>query len=503
MIERAVDFAAKLIWGLPTLFLFIGSGVFFSFSLGWLQIGSLPAAFRAIIKDLKTHAPDKGGGLSSVGALAASLGAVMGPGNLIGVSSAVIMGGAGAVFWMWVSAFLGMGVKYAESSVAVLYRKYRGGKNYGGPMYAMAERGYRKTAALFAGSVIFMSVAMANALPAGALGSALEASYGLPPVVTGAVLTVIALYAAFGGAERITKLSGVLVPSMCLFYSVAACAIIALEPGRALSAVESIFESAFSLKAGLGGLVGGAVRYGVARGIYSNEAGMGTEPILAAATSEKDPHRQGLISMTGPFLDTVVFCTFTAIVVLMYGGSAAGDASTMTAEAFTAFLPGAGAYIANATMAMLVMATMVTWSYYGEQAVAFFTESRGLRTVYRILYAAVPICSAGTKLDILFGLTDISTALIAVPNVILCIMLLSEIKKAREASLLSLTSVDKSGGKRYSYSKYKQAGFKNLVLRNGERTDDQSRRKHKKTVPEQGSTRRNRKKVQNAVSYLR
>ena len=442
MITAVLEKINSVVWGLPTLFLFVGSGIFFSVRLRWVQFAKLPAAFGAIKADLKRgNSSDGQKGLSTTAALAAALGAVMGPGNIIGVSSAILIGGAGAVFWMWVSALLGMAARYAESVLSVLHRRTgKDGQPYGGPMYVMRDRGYVKTAAVFAAAGVLISFTMANALPSGALGSALQESYGIPPLLTGGVLCAFALVTVFGGGKRIAKVSGFLVPVMCIFFIGASIFIMACYPQQLWGAVTQIFKGAFSLKAGLGGLIGGAVRYGMARGIYSNEAGMGTEPILAAATAEPNAHRQGLISMTGPFLDTVVFCSFTAIVVLMAGYGPADSAASLVSDAFAHFLPGCGAFIVNATMTMLVLATLASWAFYGEKCLAYFTDSVVLRRMYRIAYAALPMLCAGANLGIIFVITDISTAFMAIPNIVVCILLISEVKKENEKSFLVLNS---------------------------------------------------------------
>ena len=441
MITAVLEKINSIVWGLPTLFLFVGSGLFFTIRLRWIQFARLPAAFGAIRADLKKgEQQEHKNGLSTTGALAAALGAVMGPGNIIGVSSAILIGGAGAIFWMWVSALLGMAARYVESVLSVLHRRSGKDGHYGGPMYVMRDHGYVRTAAVFAAAGVLISLTMANALPAGALGSALQESYAIPPLLTGAVLCVFALATVFGGGRRIAKVSGFLVPVVSIFFIGASVFIMACYPQRLLDAVAQIFKGAFSLEAGLGGLIGGAIRYGMARGIYSNEAGMGTEPILAAATSEPNAHRQGLISMTGPFLDTVVFCSFTALVVLMAGYQPSDSAASLVADAFAHFLPGCGTFIVNATMTMLVLATLASWAFYGESCLAYFSNSPALRRLYRVFYAFLPLFCAGANLRVIFVITDLSTALMAIPNIIVCILLISEVKRENEKSFLVLNS---------------------------------------------------------------
>lgn len=431
---------SAVVWGIPTLCLFVGSGLFFSIQLRWIQFTGLFKAFSAIRVDLRKQNSDNRDGLSTTGALLAALGAVMGPGNIIGVSSAILFGGAGAVFWMWISALLGMAARYTESVLSVLHRRSGTHGNYGGPMYVMQDIGYRKTACLFAASGILISLTMADALPAGALGNTLQESYGISPLLTGFLLSLFAGFTVLGGSKRIAKISGFLVPVMSIFFIGASIWIMICYHSRLPIALASIFKGAFSLRAGFGGLAGGAIRYGMARGIYSNEAGMGTEPLLASATNEPCAHRQGLVSMTGPFFDTVVFCSFTAIIVLMAGVQPEHSATMLVTDAFSYFLPGCGAFIVNATMILLVLATLASWSFYGEQCLAYFSSAPALKRIYQFVYAVLPLFCAGAKLRAVLAITDITTALMAIPNLLVCILLISVVKREKQKSILVLNS---------------------------------------------------------------
>lgn len=416
-----------VVWGIPTLFLFLGSGLWFSIQTCWIQFRRFGRSFRAIRDDLKSPQNGKSTSVSTSAALLTSLAAVMGPGNLVGVSSAILSGGPGAVFWMWISAFLGMATRYAESTLSVLHRRTGENGNYGGPMYVMRDSGNRRCAVVFAIAGVAISLTMANALPSGAIGSALYDAYGIPTILTGAILSLFVLSAVTGGVKRICKVTGVLVPAVCILFLGASLWITFTHPTLFMAAVKRIFSEAFSLRAGVGGLLGGAIRYGMARGIYSNEAGMGTDPILAASTDERSAHRQGLISMAGPFLDTVVFCSMTAFVVVMADISGA-DPSDAVTLAFTRFLPYSGRLIVILTMALLVMATLAGWICYGEACLQYLTNRRWIRSAYHAVYTLLPVFCAGAELGILFTLTDLCTALMAIPNVILCIKLLPEVK---------------------------------------------------------------------------
>lgn len=407
------------IWGAPLLALFLGSGIYFTIKTRFIQFRGLIPAFRAIRQDIKSGR-DARPGISPTSGLLTALGAVMGPGNLIGVCSALVAGGPGAIFWMWVSALLGMASRYVESFLSVKHRRCEKGVNFGGPMYVMRDMGFGKTAVFFALLCIFDSLAMANALPSAGLAAALQKSASIPTWACGLALSLLAFLTVLGGLKRISDVAGYTVPIMSIIFIGAALLIIALHPAAALAALAKIFASAFSLKSGIGGLIGTAVRYGMARGIYSNEAGMGTEPILAAATNEPSPHRQALISMTGVFLDTVVFCTFTAIVAVMAGIDST-DAASMTSASFYRYLSVAGRFIVDVTLTFLVFATVTSWSYYGESALAYFSGGKKLVPVYRFIYCVIPFIAAGRKLSVLLEISDIATALMSVPNLIVCI----------------------------------------------------------------------------------
>ena len=351
----------------------------------------------------------------------------MGPGNIVGVASAILLGGCGSVFWMWVSAWLGMALRYAESYLAVKYRVTSDGENAGGAMYIFRAKKMPALAVIFSVAGIIVSLTMADAVPSASLGRALESAWGLSPLVTGVILSVFTGIVVFGGAKRIIKCAEILVPIVCAFYGIVSLAVFASQPLTALGAFGSIFREAFSLRAGIGGLVGTAVRHGLAKGVFSHEAGMGTDPILAASTSEVSAETQGLVSMLGPFLDTVVFCTLTAVVTVM-GGALESDAATAVRNAFGVFLPLFGGWALDTVLLLLVLATLVSWSFYGEACVKYLSKGRVWKLLYRSVYCAVPLLFSGADLSLLLILGDISTALMAVPNVLLCILFICEVK---------------------------------------------------------------------------
>ena len=441
---EAAEKIAGAFWGLPALVLFVGGGLYASVRLKFVQFRFLGRAFRETLKGSEQNSA----GPTPIEALAASLGAVMGPGNIVGVSSAILLGGAGAVFWMWVSAWLGMALRFAESFRAVKYRIERNGERRGGAMYIFRAKKMPVMAALFAGAGVIVSLTMADAVPASALGNALAEAWKIPPFVTGAVMTVFTAAVVFGGAKRITGAAQITVPVLCIFYALLTGAAIVCRPAAAAGALAEIFSGAFSLRAGVGGLLGGALRYGLSKGVFSHEAGMGTDPLLAASTSENDAFRQALVSMTGPFLDTIVFCSLTAIAVLT-AQNVGTDPASMARKAFSEFFPGFGGWAADVTLALLVLATLSSWAFYGEVCVKYFSDRKLFVNLYRGIYCAVPLISAGSELSKLLVIGDLTTALMAVPNVILCILLICEVKTAEERRLIGTSSVDKMCGKGY------------------------------------------------------
>ncbi|MBQ5974060.1 MAG: alanine:cation symporter family protein, partial [Oscillospiraceae bacterium] len=312
----------------------------------------------------------------------------------------------------------------------------------------------RGLAALFAGAGIAASLVMADAVPSGALGGALETAWNVPPAATGLALTAFTAAVVFGGGKRITAAATVVVRALCLFYLVICGAAFVLHAAVTARALGRILSGAFSLRAGLGGLVGGAVRHGLAKGVFSHEAGMGTDPLFAASTGEDDPHRQALVSMTGPFLDTVAFCSLTALVILAAGTESA-DPTVMTREAFARFFPGWGGFAADATLTLLVLATLSSWAFCGEACLGYFTGDRRARWAYRALYCAVPAAAAGLPAGGLLTLGDAATALMAVPNMALCLVWVGEAAAAAGKTGKNRRrggeKVDKPGKKRGLY----------------------------------------------------
>lgn len=439
----ALEAVTGAFWGIPAVLLFVGGGIYASCFLGGVQFSCLGRSFSAAFRSNKDE-----GGTSSLSALMASLGAVMGPGNIVGVASAITLGGSGAIFWMWVSAWLGMALRYSESYLAVKYRKTKNGANVGGAMYIFKEKGMPVLAVIFSIAGIIVSLTMADAVPSATLGNSFEISFGLSPRITGVILSLFTGIVVFGGAKRIIKWSEIIVPVVCVFYIILALLVFVLHPVPAFNSFCGIFQNAFSLKAGIGGLIGGTIRHGLAKGVFSHEAGMGTDPILAASTSENDPATQGLVSMLGPFLDTIVFCTLTAVVILM-SKSAGENAASMARNAFSEFFPSFGGWALDTVLLLLVLATLSSWAFYGEACVRYLFKGELWVSFYRVLYSIIPVIFCGADLAVLLLVGDLATAFMALPNVVLCILFICEVKRPQKSRFIGTSSVDKRERKGY------------------------------------------------------
>lgn len=413
----------KWVWGPPLLFLLMGTGLFLTIRLGLLQLTKLPKALGLIFKaDNEGH-----GDVSSFAALCTALAATVGTGNIVGVATAVKAGGPGALFWMWVAGFLGMATKYAEGVLAIKYRKVNAdGTISGGPMYYITQGlgdQWRPLAIFF--SLAGLSVAwfgMGTFTQVNAITGVLQGSFNWSPVIIGPILALLVAIVTFGGIQSISNLSKTLIPFMAGFYLLASLWIIGLNWDKLPEVISMIFKGAFTPMAALGGFAGATLRSamqnGVARGVFSNESGMGSAPIAAAAAKTERPAEQGLISMTGTFIDTIVICSLTGLVLLLTGawsGEAAGAA--MTQAAFSTAMPTLGPLILTLSLTLFAFTTILGWSYYGERCFEFLFGQR-LIPVFRLIFVLMVGFGAFLELDLVWILADISNALMVIPNLI-------------------------------------------------------------------------------------
>lgn len=422
-IESILSAIDSFIWGAPLLILLSGTGLYLTLRLGFIQIRYLPRALGYLFKK------DKGGkgDVSSFAALCTALAATIGTGNIVGVATAVQAGGPGAIFWMWLVALLGMATKYAECLLAVKYRvRDKNGFMAGGPMYYI-ERGLgikwlAKLFALFGVMVAFFGIGTFPQV--NAITYAMQDTFNVPVLVTAIIVTLLVGLIILGGVKRIATASSVIVPFMAILYVTTSLVIILLNIEKVPDAISLIICSAFDPQAALGGAVGftvmKAIQSGVARGIFSNESGLGSAPIAAAAAQTREPVRQGLISMTGTFLDTIIVCTMTGIVLVLTGAWNNPDlaGATVTNYAFAQGLgTSIGATIVTVGLLFFAFTTILGWCYYGERCFVYLVGIRGVK-LYRLAYIVLVGLGSFLHLNLIWIIADIVNGLMAFPNLI-------------------------------------------------------------------------------------
>ncbi|MCM3179372.1 sodium:alanine symporter family protein [Cytobacillus horneckiae] len=426
----------NIVWGPVTLVLIVGTGIYLTIRLGFLQIRDLPYALKLTFSKSDKNNKDKGD-ISHFQSLMTAMAATLGIGNITGVATAIMMGGVGAIFWMWLAAFFGMATKYAEAILAVKYRvTNHKGEISGGPMYYIEKGlGWKWLAVLFALFGFLASFGIGNMTQANTVAGSLETNFGINPWISGFILMVFTAIVLLGGIKSIGKVTGIFVPFMALFYLAGGLIIIILNITEVPAAFALIINEAFNPSAAAGGAVGMAIRYGVARGVFSNEAGLGSAPIAAAAAKTDYPGRQALVSMTGTFIDTIIVCTITGLTIVLSGLYAGHEnASSLTGEAFEFFLPGVGNYIVMFGIMFFAYSTIIGWSYYGEKCFGYlFGDNKTI--IYKVLFVAIVMIGAGLELELVWGIADIFNALMAVPNLIALLFLspviVAESKKFR------------------------------------------------------------------------
>ncbi len=422
---NAID---SFMWGPPLITLLVGTGIYLTVRLHLLQVFRLPLALRLIFK-----AQNKGeGDVSSFKALCVALAATVGTGNIVGVATAVKVGGPGAIFWMWMAAFFGMATKYAEGLLAVKYRSVDAkGDIAGGPMFyirnGMGEK-WKPLATFFAIACILVAYLGIGTFPqVNAIVDSMELSFGFPKVATDAILTFFIAAITIGGLQSIAKVASGIIPFMAFLYIAISFGLLVANIDQLPAAVALIFTDAFTGSAAAGGFAGStvmmAMQNGIARGVFSNESGLGSAPIAAAAAKTKYPAEQGLISMTGTFIDTIIICTMTGIALVITGvwqGDAAGAA--MTSAAFAATYGTVGSQLLTIALALFAFTTILGWNYYGERACIYLFGTKGVLP-YRLIFIVLIACGAFLKLEAIWILADIVNGLMAIPNLIALIAL--------------------------------------------------------------------------------
>lgn len=418
----------NIVWGAPLLVLLVGTGIYLTVRLGLLQVTRLPKAFKLIFVD------DKGeGDISSFAALATALAATVGTGNIVGVATAIKSGGPGALFWMWVAAFFGMATKYAEGLLAIKFRsKDAEGKVSGGPMhYILLGMGQKwKPLAIFfaVAGVLVAFLGIGTFSQVNSITSSLENSFGLSPQIVSIVIAIIVAIIIFGGIESISNVSTKVVPFMAILYIVAILAVIFAYSDQIIPSLELVFKSAFTKSAAIGGFAGAtvkeAIQRGIARGVFSNESGLGSAPIAAAAAKTNEPVEQGLISMTGTFIDTIIICTLTGLSILVTGKwTVEGlEGAPLTQAAFGSIFGTPGELALTICLVLFAFTTILGWSYYGERCFEFLFGVKHLK-IYRIIFITMVALGGFLKLELIWVIADIVNGLMALPNLIALLVL--------------------------------------------------------------------------------
>ena len=440
-LEQLLNDVNNFVWGPIMLALLVGTGVFLTVRLKFLPWRNLMYAIRMIFEKKDQHEGD----ISPFQSLMTALSATVGTGNIVGVATAMVLGGPGALVWMWVSALFGLSTKYGESVLAVKYRETNSvGEMSGGPMYAM-KNGIGGAfgsvmATLFALFAVFSSFGIGNMTQANSIASAIQASFGVSTTTTGAVITVLSLLILVRGIRSIGAVSSVIVPLMAALYFIAAIVAILTNISAIPAGVAEIFRMAFSMDAVTGGVGGSivasmltAMRWGVARGVFSNEAGMGSAPIAAAAARTDHPSRQGYVNMTGTFFDTMIICMLTGLVIASSGALGMTDPATgklvsganLTILAFKSAFGESAPLIVSVSLALFAFSTILGWEYYGEKSLEYLVSARPAIMAYRVIFSLITFVGATTTLEIVWNFSDTMNGLMSIPNLI-CLIWLSK-----------------------------------------------------------------------------
>lgn len=420
--EQILGAVGGFVWGVPLLVLLVGTGIWLTVNLRFIQFTKLfYSLWLALVK--KKEDSDEPGDITHFQALMTALSATVGTGNIAGVATAIAIGGPGAMFWMWITGLVGMATKYAEAVLAVKYRvKEEDGTMSGGPMYYISRGlGWPKLGALFAVFAAVAAFGIGNMVQSNSVADALNATFSIPTYATGIALMVLTALVILGGIKSIGRVTSVLVPVMIVFYMISALIILVINASAIPAAFGLIFTYAFNPAAATGGFAGAAVmlaiRMGVARGVFSNESGLGSAPIAAAAAQTKHPVTQALVSMTQTFIDTLIVCTMTGLVLITTGAWESGkNGAELTSHAFQLGFSG-GAVVVAVGLALFAYSTILGWSYYGEKSIEYLFGLKAVKP-YRYVFILFIGVGAIAKLDVVWTISDIFNGLMAFPNLI-------------------------------------------------------------------------------------
>jgi alanine or glycine:cation symporter, AGCS family len=438
-LEEIISTLSGIVWGPPMLTLLVGTGLYLTIILKGMQFRALPHAFRLVFH--KDHGHE--GDISHFAALMTALAATVGIGNIVGVATAITLGGPGAVFWMWMTGFVGMATKYSEAVLAVKYREKGAHGMRGGPMYYLSKGvGLPWLGTLFAIFTACATFGIGNMTQANATAKIFEATFHIPTAATGVVLTLLTGLVILGGIKTIGKFTSFLVPFMIVGYVGTSLIVLFIHADQIPHAFSLIFGAAFSPAAATGGFAGAtiaaAMRFGIARGVFSNESGLGSAPIAAAAARTNDPVKQALVSMTQTFIDTLVVCTMTALVILTATSWTQGiSASQLTSASMAETLGHTGSVIVAVATALFAYSTLIGWNYYGEKAVEYLFGERAIK-IYRVFFTVAVMVGAVVSLEFVWNFSDLMNGMMAIPNLIGLLWLSPIIKKETERYFSSL-----------------------------------------------------------------
>ena len=442
MIETITEFTGELsgfLWNnYLTLLILLGTGLYLTLRLGFVQLGGFRHSW-VLISGKLSHKTDQGQ-VSHFQALSTALSATVGTGNIAGVATAISLGGPGALFWMWVTAFLGMATKFAESTLALKFREvHEGGVIAGGPMYTLLHGlKMKRMAVLFAVFALIASFGIGNLVQANSVVDGL--SYLWPEFkehgwIMGVVLSILVGSVILGGIHRIAVVASAIVPVMVFIYVGAALVVLILNAAEIPAALYTIFNLALNPWAAGGAAVGEAIRWGVARGLFSNEAGLGSSPMEHAAARTNEPVREGLVAMMEPFIDTLIICTMTGLVIVLSGAYQTADegvvGAALTAYAFSLNFGEIGAMVVGVGLTFFAFSTMIAWSYYGDRCTRFLFGHDAVK-IYRIVYTLVIIIGAAVPLNLVWNIADITTILMALPNLLALFLLAGLVKRMKQ-----------------------------------------------------------------------
>ncbi|HJB75413.1 MAG TPA: sodium:alanine symporter family protein [Candidatus Eubacterium faecale] len=444
-----LDAIDGVVWGPVMLVFLVGTGIFLTFKLNFLPWRNLPKALKMVFSP-ESRKTDKGkGDISPFSALMTALAGTIGTGNIVGVATAMITGGPGALVWMWIAAAFGISTKYAECALAIKYRETNSkGEMCGGPMYTIKNAfKHKKIALILAGAfavfTVLASFGIGNMSQANSISSSLTQTFSIPSWITGIVLAVLTGIIIFGGIKSISKVSSVLVPVMAVFYIISGLVVIIANYKNIPAGLGTIWSMAFGGKAVAGGLAGTltvsvmqSIRYGVSRGVFSNEAGLGSAAITASSVTTDSHVNQGYINMCGTFIDTIVVCSITGLVIASSGLLGSTDANgvlldgaDLTLASFESVLGKPGAVVVSIGILLFAWSTILGWEYQGEKALEYLFKNRAICYIYRIVFAVMVFFGSVAALDVAWSFSDIANGLMAVPNLISLIVLSGFLRK--------------------------------------------------------------------------